>query len=276
MAITDFTCELFKVEIVEGRILLVTITRPKALNSIPVKYGSTFIKLWEAYEEDENLICAVLTGEGKVFCAGADLKDWLATVSSGDGKKPKLEAGFLGISDRSTRKPIIAALNGSSYGGGTETVVNCDLAVAVKTATLSLPEVRRGVTALAGALPRIGRQLGLKRANELALVGEPITAHQALEWGLLNKVVDKVEDVVPAALEYARKIALGSPEAISGSLISIRRGFEDTKLSVSEASKLGSQLELKEAQEMDNIGEGLVAFKEKRAPKWSPAKLSKL
>lgn len=268
-----YSSDIHKVEIVDGNLLLVTITRSKALNSVPASYHSRFTALWKAFEEDESLVAAIITGEGKFFSAGADLKDWQASKSKGEAVPIDMYGGFLGISNRTSRKPIIAAVNGSAYGGGTETIVNCDLAVAVSSAKLALPEVRRGVTALAGALPRIGRDFGLKRANELALLGEPISAQKALDWGLVNKLVDAPAEVVPAAIEFGRKIALGSPEAVSGSLISIRRGIEDTKLSTVEASIMGANMELRQVAGMDNNQEGLDSFVEKRDPKWKPAKL---
>ncbi|KAA8916306.1 hypothetical protein TRICI_001588 [Trichomonascus ciferrii] len=273
MDCTAHSSDIHTAEIVEGNILLVTLRRPKALNSIPASYHARFTALWKAFEADQNLVAAILTGEGKLFSAGADLKEWKDTVSMGKKVPIDMEGGFLGISNRSSKKPIIAAINGAAYGGGTEAIVNCDLAVIASKATLALPEVRRGVTAIAGALPRIGREFGLKRANELALLGEPISAQKALEWGLVNQIVPEPKDVVPAAIEYAHKLALGSPEAVSGSLISVRRGIEDTKLTTSEAAIQGAQYELRQVAEMDNVKEGLDSFVQKRDPKWKPSKL---
>ncbi|CAN6629016.1 hypothetical protein TRVA0_012S00408 [Trichomonascus vanleenenianus] len=269
---SKFSTDIYKVEVIKHRILLVTLNRPKALNSIPQAYHKKMSELWELMEQDGSLVAGIITGTGRVFSAGADLKDWHSKKAAGDNDSQEPRS-FMGLSNRMSKKPVIAALNGSSYGGGTETVVNCDLAVAVRSATLSLPEVRRGVTAMAGALPRIGRQLGLKRANELALIGEPISAETALNWGLINRVVETQQEVLPAAIEMADKIALGSPEAIQASLISIRRGVDETRFSSTEATKHGMEQEHRQVMSMDNVLEGLAAFKEKREPKWKPSKL---
>jgi enoyl-CoA hydratase/carnithine racemase len=269
----QFSEDIYKVEVLEDRILVVTLDRPKALNSIPTAYHAKLDALWTRFEEDPSLRVAIITGKGKVFCAGADLKEWLQSASNPNRQTLTDNGGFLGISNRETKKPIIAALNGSSYGGGTEALINCDLAVAVASASISLPETRRGVLALAGALPRSGRHLGLKRAAELALVSEPISARTAYDWGLLNRVVDNSNDLMTVALDLARKIALGSPEAIQASLRGIRRGYSETRHSLVEATGIGAHDEGKKLQQMDNIKEGLLAFTQKRNPEWNPAKL---
>lgn len=182
---------------------------------------------------------------------------WLEKAASGDVISASMEAGFLGISNRSNKKPIIAALNGPSYGGGTETLLNCDLVVALRSATICLPEARRGVTALAGALPRIGRTLSLQQANELALVAEPISAAKAEQWGIVNRIADTPEAVQAEALKLAKLITLGSPEAVFVSQRGIRKGYEDTKLSLSEATE---SLALNENEQVlvpsDNYVEG--------------------
>lgn len=253
--------------------MVVTLNRPKFLNSIPSQYHKKLDDLWTAFENESQLRVAIITGKGKVFCAGADLLEWKAAASGKDTRTPMAAAGFLGLSNRNNRKPIIAALNGSSYGGGTEALINCDLAVACRRATISLPETRRGVLALAGALPRIGRTLGPKRAAELALVAEPIKAQTALEWGLINTVVSEPEEVMPAAIKLAKRIILGSPETIQASLIGIRRGYDDTKMSLAEATEVGAKDEAAAALQMENVHEGLLAFASKRAPVWKPANL---
>jgi enoyl-CoA hydratase/carnithine racemase len=177
--------------------------------------------------------------------------------------------GFLGISNRSNAKPIIAALNGPSYGGGTETLVNCDLVVALRSATISLPEVRRGVAAVAGALPRLGRNVTLQRANQLALVGEPISATTAEQWGLINALADSVEELDAMALKFAAAIIEGCPESIFVSQRGVRKGYEQTALSLKEATDELAANEMVQLQKSDNYIEGLTAFTEKRKPKWT-------
>src|ERR1700733_11760026 len=108
-------------------------------------------------------------------------------------------------------KPIIAAVNGLAYGGGMEILTNLDIVVAGKSATFALPEVKRGVVAIAGALPRLVRTVGRPRAMEMALTGRVVSAKEAAEWGLINKVLD---DVVGGAVEMAKLIAENSPDAV--------------------------------------------------------------
>lgn len=169
------------------------------------------------------------------------MKEWLLNAASQENPEstslPITEAGFIGISNRSNKKPIIAALNGPSYGGGTEALLNCDLVVALRSATISLPEVRRGVTALAGALPRIGRSLSLQQANELALVADPVSSSRAEQWGIVNRIADTVEEVQEEALKLAKSITKGAPEAIFVSQRGIRKGYEDTSKSLKEATE---------------------------------------
>lgn len=136
-------------------------------------------------------------------------------------------SGFGAISRRTGRKPIIAAVNGICFGGGTELIVNCDLIVAAKKALFSLPEVKRGVVAFAGALPRIIRTIGKPRAMEMALTGRTVSAEEAERWGLVNKVVgDRDGEVVEAAVEYAKMIADNSPDAVIVSREGVKMGWE--------------------------------------------------
>lgn len=251
-------------------IVRVTLNRPKQANSIPAKYHILFSEFWTKFEGLPELRVAILTGTGKLFSAGADLKSWLQDSSDADPATSIVAAnGFMGISNRSNRKPIILALNGSSFGGGTEALLNCDLVVALRSATICLPEVRVGVTALAGALPRLGRTLSLQQANELALVAEPISAETAKEWGIVNRVVDTPQDVQREALELAKKIVLGSPEGIYVSQRGVRRGYEETRMTLSEGTQYVIENEYKTLTESPNHIEGLIAFSEKRKPKWT-------
>lgn len=264
---------VYTVQIIDGTILLVTLNRPKFLNSIASEYHAKLDQLWSQFEAEPRLRVAIITGKGKVFCAGADLIEWKAILAGTTERTPMPDSGFLGLSNRFNKKPIIAALNGSSYGGGTEALVNCDLAVACRRASISLPETRRGVIAIAGALPRIGRALGPKRAAELALVAEPISAETACKWGLLNQVVDLPEDVLPAAVSLAKRIVKGSPESIQASLLGIRRGYDETQKSLVESTREGIAKEGAQVMTMANVQEGLAAFASKRAPAWKPANL---
>ncbi|KAJ9635918.1 hypothetical protein H2199_008272 [Coniosporium tulheliwenetii] len=126
---------------------------------------------------------------------------------------PHAPSGFGALSRRSGLKPVIAAVNGLAYGGGCEIIINCDMVLASPSATFALPEVKRGVVALAGALPRLIRTVGRPRAMEMALTGRTVSAKEAESWGLINRVVEE-GGVVEAAVEMAKSVAENSPDAV--------------------------------------------------------------
>ena len=136
----------------------------------------------------------------------------------------------------------------------------------------SLPEVKRGVVALAGALPRIVRTIGKPRAMEMALTGRTVPAEEALSWGLINRVVGDGEgEVVAAAVEYAKAIADNSPDAVIVSRESIKMGWEG--VGAEDGTRIANDVWYSRLQAGDNIKEGVKAFVEKRKPRWTPAKL---
>lgn len=189
-----------------------------------------------------------------------------------NGVRMKLpENGFAGLSLRHGKKPVIAAVNGPAYGGGCEAAVNCDLVLASSSATFSLPEVKRGVTPLAGALPRIMKIIGKQRASEMALTGRVVSALEFRDWGLCNAVCQEDEDVVDKALEYAKMIIKNSPDAVIITREGLKLGWE--ALGVADASRLFLDGWSSRVYEGENMQEGLNAFTEKRAVRWKNSKL---
>ena len=151
-------------------------------------------------------------------------------------------------------------------------IVNCDMVIAAKSAQFALPEVKRGVVAMAGALPRIVRTIGRVRAMEMALTGRVVPAGEAREWGLVNKVVGDGEgEVVKAAVEYARMIAENSPDAVVVSREGIKLGWEG--VGAEEGSRLLLENWYPRLQEGENLKEGVKAFVEKRKPNWKASKV---
>lgn len=151
-------------------------------------------------------------------------------------------------------------------------IVNCDLVVAANKAVFALPEVKVGVVAAAGALPRIIRTIGKPRAMEMALTGRQVSAKEALEWGLINKVVGDADgEVVDAAVEYAKLIAGNSPDAVIVSREGIKLGWEG--IGAEDATKYALEHWQPKLQAGDNMAEGVRAFVEKRKPRWKPSKL---
>ncbi|TCD62629.1 hypothetical protein EIP91_006613 [Steccherinum ochraceum] len=158
--------------------------------------------------------------QGRVFSAGADLVAWRKMARTSEGQVGEIDRliqdhnGFGSISRRMMAKPMIAAVNGSAYGGGTEMVLNCDIVVASEEATFQLPEVKRGVVAVQGGMPRVGRIAGHQLASEMLLTGRAVSAHEAYSrFGFVNKVVPKAQ-VLATALEFARQINANSPDAV--------------------------------------------------------------
>ncbi|RAK99124.1 enoyl-CoA hydratase/isomerase family protein [Aspergillus ibericus CBS 121593] len=256
-------------------ILLVTISRPTALNSISSAGHQELHAIWTWMDEQPSIRVGILTGAGRAFCAGADLKEWNNTVqgtSTSQKETPNMPpSGFGGLSRRSGKKPIICAVNGLCLGGGCEMVLNADLVIAAEKAYFGLPEVQRGVVAWAGALPRLVRTVGRQRAMEMALTGRRVGAAEALQWGFVNEVVPAEGDVVKRAVEVAAQIAANSPDAVIVSREGVKLGWEG--LGAEEASSRLIEEWSGRLNAGDNIQEGLRAFVEKRKPRWVDSKL---
>ncbi|KAJ5143805.1 uncharacterized protein N7515_002592 [Penicillium bovifimosum] len=264
-------------------VLLVTLNRPRDLNCINGQGHADLHAVWEWLDEEPSLRVGILTGKGRAFCAGADLKEWNNRTSdsnSSTSSTPQPPSGFGGLSRRKGRKPVICAVNGLCLGGGTEMIVNADIVIASSRALFALPEVKRGVVALAGALPRLVRTIGKQRAMEMALTGRMVGAEEAERWGLVNFVVgvgekdsEEVvgEAVVSRALRVAEEIAGNSPDSVLVSREGIKLGWEG--IGAEEASAMLSETWVRRLYEGENIKEGLRAFVEKRKPAWVSSKL---
>ncbi|KAI9710326.1 MAG: hypothetical protein M1820_002821 [Bogoriella megaspora] len=250
-------------------ILLVTLNRPKSLNCINLDGNTELDALWSWLDNEPSLRVGVITGNGRAFCAGADLKEWNDQSAAGTRRQIG-PSGFAGLSRRSGKKPIIAAVNGICFGGGMEAAANCDMVVAAHSATFALPEVKRGVIPLAGVLPRVVRTVGKQRAMELALTGRTLTAQEAYQWGVVNQVVEDA-NVVEAAVKLAQMVAGNSPDAVIVTREGIKMGWEG--VGVDEATRLISESWYPQLVKGENIKEGLMAFVEKRKPQWKGSKL---
>lgn len=266
-------------------ILLVTLNRPESLNAVNTNGHYELEALFQWYDNEPQLRCAVLTGAGRAFCAGADLKEWNQMnerrARGEREERPRIppSSGFAGLGQRRGKKPVIGAVNGLAFGGGMEIVTAMDMVVAARSAVFALPEVKRGVGALTGVLPRLNWMLGKQRALEMALTGRTFSADEGERWGFVNAVVDDAvkgeEDVmarpvVRKALGYAQDIAENSPDSV----IVIRDGvlsawYDGT---VEDATRVVDERWSNRLNEGDNITEGVRAFVEKRAPRWVNSK----
>jgi crotonobetainyl-CoA hydratase len=254
---------------VHDHVAVITLNRPEAMNAMNTAMADAIGNALERAAADEDVRVIVITGTGRAFCAGADLKE----ISAGRTVAPTVSGwGFGGVAQHWIAKPLIAAVNGLAFGGGSEIVLACDLVVASETAKFGLPEVKVGLFAAAGGVVRLQRQVPLKIALQLALTGDPIGAVTAASWGLVNEVVP-LEQVLPRALELAHRIAANAPLSVRYT----KQLLHQTSSAGSDWNPVWSGVDPWAANEAamqvvfasaDAI-EGSTAFAEKRAPIWS-------
>jgi enoyl-CoA hydratase len=246
----------------DGLLAVLTIDRPDALNALNVETMREVNAAMRELADDESVAAVVVTGAGKAFIAGADI----AELSKMGGMEAR-EASRLGQETFSLienlPKPVIAAVNGFALGGGLELAMACDIRIASTKAKLGQPEVKLGVTPGFAGTQRLPRLVGLGRAKELLLIGEPIDAQTALEYGLVNRVVEP-DRLLDAAREMAGTIAQRGPASVALVKACVNRGMGcDVETGGSyESEAFGLCFALGEAQE------GMNAFFEKRDPTW--------
>jgi len=179
--------------------------------------------------------------------------------------------GFMGISRRVGKKPVIAAVNGFALGGGFEIVLGCDMVVASPKASFGLPEAKRGLYAGAGGLSRLVRITGLPIATEVAMTGRVLSAEEALKFNVINKVSKSHSTVVQEAVDLAATIGDMSPDAVIVTRSGLRQALETA--SVERASQITQEKYGKALAEAPNTMIGLTAFAQKKKPEWVASKL---
>ncbi len=187
----------------EGNIGLVTLNRPEVLNALNRATMDELVDALEAFDRDDAVGCVVLTGAGRAFAAGADVKE-MATATAAQMLSGYRFQQWERI--RAVTKPLIAAVHGYAFGGGCELAMLCDMIVAAETAQLGQPEINIGLMPGAGGTQRLTRAIGKHRAMELILTGRPIPARQAEAWGLVTRVV-AAELYLDEAKRLAHEIA---------------------------------------------------------------------
>ncbi|MCW2994404.1 MAG: crotonase [Conexibacter sp.] len=247
-----------------GRVAVVTIARPEVLNALDAEHALRLQHVWDDLEQVDGLRVAILTGAGdRAFCAGADMKagddaeglDYLAA---------RRADGFGAISLRRTLPvPVIARVNGVALGGGFEMVLGCDLAVATEDATFGLPEALVGRVPLDGGVPLVARALPPKVAAEVLLAGRRLTAREALHWGLVNRVVAAGE--LDAAVDELTTAVLAAAPLSQRAIKDMLSAGDGHGTHASHALTPPSLLR---ALTSDDGREGVVAFRERRAPSW--------
>jgi enoyl-CoA hydratase len=240
------------------RILVITINRPDQRNAVNAAVAQGIAAALDDLDADPGLSVGVLTGAGKGFSAGMDLKAFVA------GERPHAgDRGFAGITQRAADKPLIAAIEGFALAGGLEIALSCDLIVASRGARLGIPEVRRSLVAAAGALLRLPRSLPRNVAMELALTGEPIDAERAHQLGLVNRLAEPGH-ALEAALELAQQIAANGPLALAATkrVMTESLDWPDTEFFARQRDLIDPVFSSEDARE------GATAFAEKRPPVW--------
>jgi enoyl-CoA hydratase len=250
----------------EGHVVIVTLNRPEAKNALSAGMLAGMYRAWRMLDEDAELRVGILTGRGDVFCAGADLKAMGAGETDDEFQRLMAEVPDIHwqalLRHNRPLKPIIAAVEGFAVAGGTEILQGTDIRVAAEDAVFGVTEARRGLFPLGGSSVRLRRQIPYTLAAEILLTGRHVTAREALDFGLVGRLVPKGQ-----ALAEARKIAELICDNGPLSIRALMRMLREIDESYSEADALAKELEYggpvfgtKDARE------GLRAFAEKRKP----------
>lgn len=246
----------------ENNIAYITLNRPDEMNSMTPEGFDLLRDMFNQAGKDDDVRVIILTGAGdKAFCSGADLKETIPTLIHGDKNENALEDHFL--KNAEMWKPIITAVNGYCLAGGMELLQATDIRIASEHTVFGLPEPKWSIVAGAGSLTRLVRQIPYCRAMEILLTGDTISSEEALQIGLINKVVP-AEDLLATAEEYAKKICANGPIAVQATkeaVISLQ------SLPMDEALQAEWDYASK-AFKSEDIKEGIAAFAEKRRPKF--------
>lgn len=258
----------------DDHIVLITIDRPESKNACDIYHFRDLAKAWRDFNEDDDAWVAIITGVGRNFMSGGDLKTYIPqitqlmkeikerAVDEIDGCKltDALEAV---LRDVKIYKPIIAAVNGPCVAGGMEMLGGIDIRIATEHATFGVMEPKRGVFAGGGTTARLPRQLSFPAAMEFLLTAEGFPAQRALELGLINEIVGE-DELLDRAHDWARRITANAPLAVQATKESVMRGMGE---SLREAYRIESELSAR-IFSTEDAKEGPKAFSEKRKPVW--------
>jgi len=257
----------------KGAIAYITLNRPEKHNALNTEMGRLLIEAWKEYQDDKQLRCAILTGKGKSFCSGADLKQ-ITPLFTG-AMEPQNEFERRIVEDPTYRgvpflencwmyKPIVAAINGSAIAGGMEFLYATDIRVASSKAKFGLQEVKWAVFPSGGSSVKLPRQMTYCQAMELMITGELISAQKALEYGFINKVVAP-DKVMEEAERYAHVISKNGPLAVAAVKESVWKSWG---MPLAEALKVEKKVVESRVHSSKDAREGPRAFREKRTPNY--------
>jgi enoyl-CoA hydratase len=243
---------------VRDHVLILTLNRPHARNAFNAELSHALSDALDRFDDDPALRVGILTGAGGSFSSGMDLKAML----KGERSFTRKRGGF-GIMEHPPDKPLIAAVEGYAVAGGLELALSCDLIVATEDSKLGLPEVKRGLVAVGGALFRLPRRIPYHVAMELALGGETHPAERFRQLGLVSRVVPPGK-ALEAALELARTIAANGPLAVAATKQIIWKSVDWAE----EEAWPAHRKIARRANTSKDAAEGARAFAEKRPPVW--------
>ncbi len=248
---------------VRDHVATITLNRPDAMNAINADLSAGLMEVLRRVRADDDIRVAVLTGNGRAFCAGFDLKEIRERDQRGERFRPPMNRPGRSLFEvvTETPVPIVAALQGHAVAGGFELALACDIRVAAPGIKLGLPEATIGMGANFGSVV-LPKRIPMGIALEMLLTGEYVTSEDAERWGLVNRVVPR-DDVLPAALALAEKIAANAPLSVRRMKATAVKGLE---LPLWQALRLdvGPNPYLSEDRK-----EGIAAYLEKRPPRWT-------
>ncbi len=244
----------------DNHIMTVTIERPERLNALHPPGNAELGEVFDDFAADPDMWVAIITGAGRGFCAGNDLRH-----QAEGGERVPTPRGFGGLTSRfDLRKPVIAAVNGVAMGGGFEIALACDLIIASDKAKFARPEPKVGLAALAGGLNRLPRQIGVKRALGMILTGRHVSPEEGKELGFVNEVVPH-DELMDAARKWAGMILECAPLSIRASKDVVYRSLSCASLEESMKAHYDAVVDMTTSQDFI---EGPKAFSEKRPPNW--------
>lgn len=252
------TFDTIKLELFADGILQITLSRPDKLNALNAQVLNELSQVFSQAKTDDTIKALLLTGEGKAFCAGADINR-LQDISAEEGYAFAKQGQQVFRQLEMLGKPSIAAINGFAFGGGCELAMSASLRIAATTAQFGQPEVKLGVIPGYGGTQRLARLIGKGRAIDLCLTGRFIKADQALQWGLVTQLVEP-EALMEHSLEQLKTILAMGPLAIRSVLETMHHGYE---LSMEQALELEASHFALTCASQDRQ-EGVSAFLEKR------------
>lgn len=245
-----------------GGVTTVTLARPTSLNAITPDMHDELEAAFNAFAADPAQEICVITGEGRGFCAGSDLK----AVAAG-GHRAYPVHGYAGLIERfDCPKPFIAAVNGVAMGGGFEIALACDLIIAAESASFALPEPLVGAVALGGGLHRLTRQIGTKQAMGMILTGRRVSAADGFRLGFVNEVVPDA-DLMDVTRNWCDAILKCSPMSVRASKETAMRGLDEPSLAASMTAQERYPA-FAAWRSSEDAREGPRAFAEKRPPRW--------